>query len=35
MQNIIWKTAKINGRNLKYWSDDAGLSWYWIGARKP
>ena len=32
---IIWKTNKINNRNLRYWSDDGGLSWYWIGSRKP
>ena len=32
---IIWKTTKINNRNLRYWSDDGGLSWYWIGSRKP
>lgn len=32
---IIYKTVRINNRNLKYWSDDEGLSWYWVGSRKP
>ena len=32
---IIFKKVKINGRNLEYWSDDNGLSWYWVGSRQP
>ena len=32
---VTWKTVKINNRNMRYWSDDGGLSWYWIGMRKP
>ena len=32
---IIYKTIRINNRNLQYWSDDGGVSWYWIGSRKP
>lgn len=33
MGNIIFKTVVVGGRNLKYWSDDQGLSWYWVGIR--
>lgn len=35
MQGIIYKLVKINNRNLRYWSEDGGVSWYWIGSRKP
>lgn len=34
MNPIIWKT--VTGKSSRrYWSDDGGLSWYWIGSRRP
>ena len=30
---VITKNVHISGKNSTYWSDDGGLSWYWIGAR--
>lgn len=32
---IIYKTVIISGKRWQYWSDDNGLSWYWIGSRNP
>lgn len=32
---MIYKKVFDGKRNRNYWSDDGGLTWYWVGSRKP